>query len=178
MDDKTLIEKISNGDRQAFDILTERYYDSLCAFAFRIVKSHETAEDVVQDSLMNLWINRKNISEFSHGKTYLYSIVKNFSLSHLRAEARRKSLSYAPDMVQEDFSRFFIEQETYRMVTEAIAQLPPRTGEVIRLSLEGIRQEKIGEQMGITVSTVKALKADGIKKLRKMLGPLSILLYL
>ena len=178
MDDKELFKKISGGDRQAFNHLTERYYSSLCAFAFRITKSYEAAEDVVQDSFINLWVSRKNISEFAYGKTYLYSIVKNRSLSHLRAHMRRQSLHTEPDMIQEDASRYFIEQETYRMVMQAIAQLPPRTGEVIRLSLQGMRQDKIGAQMGITVATVKALKADGIKKLRNKLGDLYIVLWL
>ena len=176
MDDTTLIEHIYNGDRQAFNALADRYYTSLCAFAFRIVKDHGAAEDVVQDSLINLWINRNKILEFAHGKTYLYAIVKNFALSYIRADARRNALRVAPNMVQEDVSRYFIEQETYRTVMEAIVQLPPRTGEVIRLSLKGMRQEQIGEQMGITLATVKALKSDGLKKLRTMLSYLKIAL--
>ncbi len=175
-DDNTLIGKIAYGDRQAFNALVDRYYESLCAFSYRIVGSYQAAEDVVQDSLINMWLNRKNIAGSSFGKTYLYAIVKNSSLAHLRADARRDTLRVMSDTVEKDVSHWFIEQETFRMVAEAIALLPPRTAEVIRLSLEGVRQEEIGRRMGITVATVKALKTDGIKKLRKTVGQTTTIL--
>jgi RNA polymerase sigma-70 factor (ECF subfamily) len=76
----------------------------------------------------------------------------------------------------DEMSRWMIEQETSRLLLEAIDRLPPRAAAVIRLTLEGVRQDEIGERMGITVATVKALKADGMHKLKKMLAGLCVLL--
>lgn len=175
MDDQILLQKISEGDQYAFNMLVDRYYDALCAFAFQFVGSFQAAEDVVQDALVRLWTNRSRISDVTHAKTYIYTVVKNLALTHLRANARRHSILNITDPEEEDISRHFIEQETFRMVTDAIDRLPPRTAEIIRLSLEGVRQQKIGERMGITVATVKSMKADGLKTLRQLLDSLKIL---
>lgn len=174
MNDSTLLNRVSSGDRQAFNLLAERYYDSLFAFAFRILKDHAVTEDVIQDSLIKIWLNRKKISQ----KAYLYTIVKNQSLSYLRNAMRRGTLPENEEPVAEDISTYYIEQEVYRTLTTAIDQLPPRTAEAIRLSLEGLKQEEIAEQMGITLPTVKFLKAEGIKKLRGMLDPTAFTLLL
>ena len=56
-----------------------------------------------------------------------------------------------------------VEEEATQLLMQAIAKLPARSAEVIKLSLQGMRQEKIAEQMDITIFTVKALKA-AIKK--------------
>lgn len=80
---------------------------------------------------------------------------------------------------EESFWPYVIEEETNRLLLEAIGQLPPRSAEVMRLSLEGIRLEKIAEQMNISINTVKSLKYEAIRKLRNSLGPLIYLfLYL
>ena len=71
-----------------------------------------------------------------------------------------------------------IEEERYRLLSEAIKQLPPRTATVIGYSCDGLSQEEIARKMGITVATVKLLKSHGIQKLKKILGPLSFLLVM
>lgn len=63
---------------------------------------------------------------------------------------------------EESFWPYVIEEETNRLLLEAIGQLPPRSAEVMRLSLEGIRLEKIAEQMNISINTVKSLKYEAI----------------
>ncbi len=174
MDDLILIKGISRGDRSAFDALTDRYYDALCSFANQIVGNLAAAEDVVQETLVCLWIRRGKLSKVEYVKNYLYTMVRNFAVSHLRSERVRHPGTGYTEPLDDDFSRLFIEQETSRLLAEAIDCLPPRTSDVIRLTLDGVRQEQIGEQMGITVATVKALKADGMRKLKKMLSGLCV----
>jgi RNA polymerase sigma-70 factor (ECF subfamily) len=178
MDDRVLLDQIAIGDRGAFDALTDRYYVHLCAFALDIAKSREAAEDIVQDSFVSLWVNRRKLSGIFHGKAYLYTTVKNRAFTWLRANTEKSTDDGIPPekVSEDDIARYFIEQETFRLVMEAIDRLPPRTAEVLRLSLEGLRQEQIGEQMGITVATVKLLKSEGLKKLRQQLGYLRIFL--
>lgn len=176
MDDLSLIKGISHGSHPAFDALTDRYYDALCLFANQIVGDLDAAEDVVQDTFASLWISRGKLSEVGFIKNYLYTTVRNFAVSHLRSKrVRLHGRGYA-EPLDDNFSRWFIEQETSRLLAEAIDSLPARAAEVMHLTLEGRRQEQIGEQIGITVATVKALKADGIRKLKKMLSGLCILI--
>ncbi len=65
--------------------------------------------------------------------------------------------------------------ETARLLNEAIDRLPEGTAQIIRLSLDGFKQEQIALRLDISLATVKAQKGKGILKLREILGPLSAL---
>lgn len=174
--DNDLIKDISRGDHAAFDALTGRYYGALCTFAMQIVGDLDAAEDVVQEALLSIWVRRAKLKDVVMARNYLYTTVRNFAVSHLRAERIRHPEKTYYEPSGDDLSRWFVEQETSRLLAEAIDSLPPRASDVLRLTLEGVRQEQIGEQMGITVATVKALKADGVRKLKKILSGLCVLL--
>ena len=59
-----------------------------------------------------------------------------------------------------------IEEETYRIVNEAIDALPTQSRRIIKLSLEGKQNKEISEELGITVNTVKSLKYKAMDVLR------------
>lgn len=86
-------------------------------------------------------------------------------------------LAYAENYrLEQTVDLVVVEEEKYRLLSEAINQLPPRTANVIKYSREGMSQEEIAKKMEITVATVKLLKSKGIKKLKEILGPLSFLI--
>ncbi len=64
------------------------------------------------------------------------------------------------------FRDILIEEETYRIVYEAIDALPTQSRRVIKLSLEGKQNKEISEEMGISVNTVKSLKYKAMDVLR------------
>jgi RNA polymerase sigma-70 factor (ECF subfamily) len=169
MDDKTLFEKIKNGDADAFEQLMRRYYDALCSFAMHLVGVRYLAEDIVQDVFENLWSRRHRIVLQSSLRSFLYISVRNGALNSLRAEKRLRT--HADRYLTERRAEMFvIEDEKNRQLAEAIDLLPVRTGQVIRYSCEGLSQDDIAARMSITVATVKLLKSNGVKKLREMLG--------
>ncbi|MDL2320094.1 sigma-70 family RNA polymerase sigma factor [Alistipes sp. OttesenSCG-928-B03] len=171
-ENKDLLLRISQSDREAFNILVRKYYESLNAFAFRLLRNRETAKDIVQDVFVNLWITRKNIDHEASMKNYLYVATRNLAFNRLRDEKRLdERIVRAAHATEEASSLYIIEEETNRILLEKIAQLPSRSAEVIRLSLDGMKQEQIAAQMNITVSTVKALKKAGIKRLKSVLDP-------
>ncbi len=71
-----------------------------------------------------------------------------------------------------------IEHEVVRVLHETIESLPPRTAEVMKLTLGGLKQEEIGVEMGISLASVKTLKAAGIRKLGAMLKHLMTVLFI
>lgn len=178
MDDETIYYKIRDDDRRIFNGLVCEYYVSLHVFLFNILRDNAVAEDLVQDVFVNLWLNRKKIDFETPIINYLYVSARNLAYNHIRSEKRfRKHTQHLAE--RDSFvSMYFIEEETTRLLMNAIEQLTPRTAEVIRYSLDGMRQEKIAEQMEITVATVKYLKADGLKQLRKILGDAKYILLL
>ena len=74
--DKQLYISMQQGNKKAFDTLFIRYYAMLCAFARSFV-SLEDAEEVVQDTMLQIWENRKINHIDSSVHHYLFKAVKN-----------------------------------------------------------------------------------------------------
>lgn len=174
----TLLQEIQKDNREAFNELVLRYNESLNAFAFNILKNKEAAEDIVQDVFVNLWLNRKKITFGESTKSLLYISTRNLVYNYIRS-AKRENERYKHLAEENEIStlNYIIQEEALRLLNESIEQLPPRMAEVIRLSLEGLKQEEIAEQMEVTVANVKRLKALGIEKLKKSLGALSYFVF-
>lgn len=165
--------------RAVLESLAREYIRPLNAFAYSIISDRMAAEDIVQDVFVNLWLKREKIEFGDSIGNYLYSAVRNASYNYLRTtkkfahgdggESERVAKNDIISSV-EATGLYMLEAEVNRLLSEAIEQLPPRTAEVILLTIKGLRQEQIAEQMGVTVSNVKNLKKLGLAKLRKILG--------
>jgi RNA polymerase sigma-70 factor (ECF subfamily) len=178
MDNRPICNRIGDDDRNGFNGLVREFQASLYIFLFNMVKDNAVAEDLTQDVFVNLWLNRKKIDFDMPLVNYLYVSARNLAYNHIRSEKRFRAHARRFAEPDDSVSLFFIEEETTRLLMNAIGRLTPRTGEVIKYSLEGMRQEKIAERMGIAVATVKYLKADGLKQLRKILGDAEYILLL
>ncbi len=62
-----------------------------------------------------------------------------------------------------------IEEETYQLVHKAVNQLAEQSRKIIQLSLQGYSNQEIAEQLHISVNSVRTLKQNAYKKLRKIL---------
>ena len=176
-DDTVLIARIVEDDHKSFDTLVRRYYSTLFAVAQRMIQDSAEAEDIVQDIFVNLWNSRHKYLDVCSPKDYLFISLRNLAMRRLHEKNKLHALTEDHKVAFYDYWEYILEEETYRLLIEAIDALPPRSREVIKHSLTGMRQEEIAQEMGITIATVKALKADGIKKLRKALGPIVLLLF-
>ena len=162
IDDSTLFERITRHDAEAFGIVMRRYAGALYAFAFRIVGDTLAAEDIVQDLFATIWEKRRKLSPGPSLRNFLYLAVRNLSLNHLRMQKNHLAQTNAY-LFEQKAGLWVIEEERYRLLSEAIKQLPPRTATVIGYSCDGLSQEEIARKMGITVATVKLLKSHGIQ---------------
>lgn len=169
MDDKTLLCRISQNDADAFRALVDRYFGALTSFAERILNDRHAAKDVVQEVFATLWVKRRAVNAEPSLRSFLYVSTRNRAFKHIRSIQRQGALS-ARYMSDYATGLLVIEEEKNRQLMNAIKQLPERTAEVIRYSCDGLSQEQIAGEMGITVSAVKQLKSRGISKLRELLG--------
>ena len=177
MDDSTLFERVTRSDTEAFRMIMSRYAAALYSFAFKIVGETLVAEDIAEDVFINLWTKRRQLKPGPSLRNFLYLSVRNLALNHIRMQ--KKHIAHAEHYcLEQTMGLWVVEEERYRLLSEAIDQLPPRTAEVIRYSRDGMSQEQIAHKMEITVATVKLLKSHGIRKLKEILGPLSFLVFL
>lgn len=179
-DDNTianLMERVTAGDQVAFSKLFSMYYKRLTSFAYSITKSHEAAEEIVEDIFLKLWTNRKTISSIQNPSVYLYVSVKNRSLNKLADKAREFIIAPFDDIdpyleaIHQDPYTMMITDEMLRRVNDAINQLPPRCKMIFKLIREdGLKYKEVAEILNISINTIDAQMAIAVKRICEAIG--------
>lgn len=151
--------------------LFDDFYVPLCLFAERYVENSQLAEDIVQECFIKLWQHR---GEFEYGyqvKSFLYTSVRNSALNEI--EHQKVVHSYADKWAGRAEESFFrdrvVEEETYRILINAIDKLPEQTRKVMLLALEGQDNKEIAATLNITDGSLHTLKKIAYKRLREEL---------
>ena len=79
-----LLSKIKRGDREAFNKLFEDHFESLCRYAFLLVRDETSAEEIVTEVFYRLWCKRNEIHIRVSVNKYLLKSVYNVSLNYLK----------------------------------------------------------------------------------------------
>lgn len=176
--EKRIIELINLKKLEGYKYLYNNFYPSLCRFSFRITKNKSESEDIVQDFFLRLW--RSNIKIYSKKAltSYLYLSIKNASLNSVRNKSKLTKLGNSQINLFDNLSsnvpsiqQIMIEEEVYRQIHVAINKLSPERQNVILLSMQGLSNLEIANNIGISINTVKTLKLKSYKILRKDLKP-------
>lgn len=159
-----------NRDTEFRDVF-DAYYIALCVFANKFVEDEAMAADIVQDCFVKLWQIRSDFFYLHQVKSFLYTSVRNGALNEL--DHSRVVNDFARKYIERSKEGFFrdhvIEEETHRLLTEAIDRLPPQTAAIMRLALEGMKNPQIAETLQVSEETVRTLKKGAYKKLRASL---------
>lgn len=158
-------------DEQGLHTIFQRYYAPLCLFAYQFTDDRELAADLVQEAFIKLWELRTHFSYQHQVRSFLYLTVRNKALNEL--EHQRVVKEYAADYQLKASEVFFeetlIEQETYRILTEAIDTLPTRMKEVMQWALRGKKNAEIAELLDCSIENVRSLRQQAYKRLRQQL---------
>lgn len=151
--------------RQVFD----QYYVTMCTFANQYTGDKDLSADIVQDCFVKLWQIRRDFSLPYQVKAFLYTAVRNKALNEI--DRAKTVIEYAQkESVRVDENIFFhdtiIEEETYRIISEAVEQLPRQMKAIIQLALDGKKNVEIAAELHISTETVHSLKKIAYKKLR------------
>ena len=157
-----------------FDDLFRYNYRPLCMYALHYLQDVDLSEDIVQESYTALWEKLQEGTHVFNRKSYLYMMVRNRCLDHLRKKGiPTESLKpYDTYGIIDDDDAQERSQTEARMWT-AIDSLPEKCREVFILSKrDGLKYEEIAEELNLSVNTVrnqisKALKVlkEGVHKL-------------
>lgn len=180
--DKELWLRIhENDDVKAMEALFKLHYNSLCRFAHRLLQSETAAEDVVQNTMVQLWDRRTSIKIETSVKAYMFRAVHNASLNMLKREQR---LSYLDESPNEHLlgTKLPDDQklsEVQKRIAEAIASLPDKCRMVFLLSREKeLKYHEIADAMEISVKTVENHMNKALKTMHARLGDLLVTLLL
>lgn len=172
---KDLVEKISNGNEQAFQKLFIEYYTALVNFAYSYLKSKSKAESVVQEVFADFWEERESLDPSKNIETYLFQAVKFKSydvLKHKKVVNKYRSALKYKKIVETDQksendgpNKKLIEE-----VQKAIKSLPDRAKRVFVLHRkEGLTYKEIAYVMDISKKTVESQMSRALKLLRNKL---------
>lgn len=88
-----LIKSLKRGDEKAFKHLFDKYFGRLCMYVIKMENDPQIAKDIVQETLLNIWKNRENITIQTSLKSYLYKSTYHTFLHYLR-KSKRKMLCW------------------------------------------------------------------------------------
>lgn len=174
MNDRELLDLLRSGRRDAFDTLFHAHYPRLVGLAESMLRDRGSAEEVVQDVMLELWRRRDSLRLQTSLSAYLYRSTRNRALNHLRhARVQRRAEPY---LIEESTpptatDRKAVQAEIDAALREAVASLPERCREVFELSrMAGLRYAEIAETMGISIKTVEAQMGKALRILRERLA--------
>lgn len=172
------IFKISEGDKETFKKFFDGFFPSLCIFSFHFVKSTEVAEDIVQEAMISYWNKREGFDNVNSVKSFLYITTKNLSLNHLKKHSKSFHLTDYDEVDNDTIQEIIVKEEVYANLRQEIERLPSRTKQIIKLSLKGMVNADIAEQLEISVNTVKTLKKNAYAALKEKLKNQTLVLIM
>jgi RNA polymerase sigma-70 factor, ECF subfamily len=192
LDERVLVELAQNGNRPAFEELVRRYDRDVLRLAVNLMKRTEDARDVYQEAFLKVYRNLHRFRFECSFYTWLYRIVTNVCLDHLRRRQARPE-DQAPEMHPAQFDEggtdFFERQKEHRATLDperhllgqeiktklaaAMERLSPRERLVFEMKhYQGLKLRAIGDALGTSEETVKNSLFRATRKLRSELGVL------
>ena len=154
--DRWLIDKARAGDVDAYEVLVQRHRTRIYRIALRMLGDPDDAEDVAQDVLIQVWTALVGFAGTSAFTTWLYRIVVNRCVNHVRRrrwtrpvqDADAPSVAGAEDLV--------VARHRAQATMEAVAALPPDQRAVIVLhQLEGLSYREVAAVVNVSEDAVR-----------------------
>jgi RNA polymerase sigma-70 factor (ECF subfamily) len=185
-DEKALIRAAQEGDQDAFGQLVRAYDKSVLRLAMNLLHSPEDAQDVYQEAFLRVYRNLNSFRFDCSFHTWLYRIVTNLCLDHMRKrKVRREESSQVEgldgpvdrmDTFQEsradgDPQRSLFSGELRQGIKKALSELTVRERMVFELRhYQGMKLRDIGETLGTTEEAAKNCLFRATQKMRVALG--------
>ena len=171
--DKKLYNDYLNGEKEAFEILYNKYKNKIEYFIYNIVKDYQKAEDIAQETF--IYVIQHQMRENSSFKYYIYLVARSKALNYINVEKRRNEITekyFANDneQIEKDVLDIITAEESKKELLESIELLDERYKNAIYLvNIEGLSYEETSKILGETLQNTKNLIHRGKKQLRKIL---------
>ena len=142
-------------------------YLPLGMYALRVVDDVDIAEDLVQEAFLKVWQVYDQTQDIENPKGYMYRCVRNECISFLRQQKEVLGVESIPEADEDAVDT----SERDAALWRAIDALPDRCRDVFLLSKrDGLSNDEISMELGISVKTVKNLMTKAFSRLREVLS--------
>ncbi|BAJ00903.1 RNA polymerase sigma factor RpoE [Shewanella violacea] len=183
--DQQLVERVQQGDKNAFNLLVLKYQNKVMNLIARYVRNQADVADVAQEAFIKAYRALPNFRGESAFYTWLYRIAVNTAKNHLVAQGRRapandvdvEEAEYydGSDALKEFASpeRLLMADDIQKVVFDALDSLPEELKTAISLrELDGMSYEEIANVMDCPVGTVRSRIFRAREAIDKKLQPL------
>jgi RNA polymerase sigma-70 factor (ECF subfamily) len=183
VDDRALVAAAQRGDRDAFRTLFERYHRRAYALALGILRHQDDAMDAVQDAFIKAHKHLDKFEGTSSFYTWLYRIVMNVSIDHLRKHKRVKPVELDESRLENDADdpllprilggnpgRALLDKQIRARIDQALDELSENHRAVLVMrELEGLSYEDMAQAMGCSKGTIMSRLFHARRNMQKRL---------
>jgi RNA polymerase sigma-70 factor (ECF subfamily) len=187
IDDTSLIREAQQGNRAAFEVLVRHYDQPVLRLALHLTGSESDAQDIYQEAFLKAYKNLGSFRFECSFYTWIYRIVTNLCLDHLRKRSvRKEDAPVAVDHSGEEYNlleqvadgraganpeRDLMRRELGGKIASALTRLTPRERMVFELKhYHGLKLRTVGEMLHTTEETAKNTLFRATQKLRGALA--------
>jgi len=187
VDDTELVREAQRGNHAAFEELVRHYDQAVLRLALHLTGSEQDAQDIYQEAFLKAYKSVGNFRFECSFYTWIYRIVTNLCLDHLRKrQVRKEEAPVAVDPGGEEYDlldrvadgraaanpeRDLMRREIGGRINRALDRLTPRERMVFELKhYQGLKLRTVGEMLNTTEETAKNTLFRATQKLRAALG--------
>ncbi|CAG5069646.1 ECF RNA polymerase sigma factor SigK [Dyadobacter sp. CECT 9623] len=166
-----LVHLLKSNNREAFEFLYDNYSPSLYGVILKVVKSEETAADVLQDTFLKIW---KNIDTYHSEKgtlfTWILNVARNTAIDKLRVEVKSEKLVKLHSIDEEVYASLSFSPAHITMDLKTIVEglLPERQALIDLVYFQGYTHEEAAEYLCLPLGTVKSRIRKALQELREV----------
>jgi RNA polymerase sigma-70 factor (ECF subfamily) len=166
--DVTLVRQAKTGDEAALTELIHRHQGRVYNHALRMMGNAQDAEEVLQDTFLQVYRNLDRFEERSRFSTWVYRIATNEALMRLRKASRKREVAFEDTSGEKrwgdevrDFARSplddVLDQEISERLQEVLVELPEEYRAVFTMrDIDGLSNAEVADVLGISVPAVKS----------------------
>jgi len=171
---------ISQGDEAAFSTCYAEYGRMLMPFLIKLVGSRDSAEEIIQEVFLRVWLHRDRLAEVEHPKSWLFRVAANTGRNWLKrkmlAEQHLQAQGQKPESMEDGMAEGLDLRSVANLIQQTIQSFPPQRKLIYQMSREeGLKPAEIAARLEISVSTVKNTLLSAIKAIRERIAEAGLL---
>jgi RNA polymerase sigma-70 factor (ECF subfamily) len=175
VDERELIGRAREGDRDAQDALIRRYADDVYRAAYRLLNDADLAQDAAQDAFIGALRGLSKFRGDASFKTWVLRIALNSAKTMSRRQTRRRQLpltvAESEPVSGRDISETVAGQSEGERLQKLLAQLPTKQRMAVVLrAQQGLSYAEVGEAIDCSEGAARVNYHLGIKRLKELAG--------